>query len=64
MAQKNRPAKEIRFGKHHGCDGDEWKVTSSFRRDDLPIVSKAADMAYARIWEQESPTRQVRDEDE
>lgn len=44
-------------------DGDEWKDTSSFRRDDLPIVSKATDMAYAWIWEQESATRQVEDDE-
>ncbi|MEZ6097844.1 MAG: hypothetical protein R3E01_02620 [Pirellulaceae bacterium] len=31
-------------------DGDEWKTTTSFGRDDLPIVAKAADMAYAWIW--------------
>jgi len=31
-------------------DGDEWKATSSFGRDDLPLVSKAAEMAYAWIW--------------
>ena len=31
-------------------DGDEWKDTSSFRRDDLPLVAKAAEMAYVWIW--------------
>ncbi len=31
-------------------DGDEWKKTNSFGRDDLPMVAKAADMAYAWIW--------------
>ena len=31
-------------------DGDEWKTTTSFGRDDLPIVAKVADMAYAWIW--------------
>jgi hypothetical protein len=31
-------------------DGDEWKTTNSFSRDDLPLVSKAAEMAYAWIW--------------
>ena len=36
-------------------DGDEWKDTSSFSRDDLPIVAKAADMAYAWIWGHEVP---------
>ena len=31
-------------------DGDEWKTSNSFGRDDLPLVSKAAEMAYAWIW--------------
>lgn len=36
-------------------DGDQWRDTSTFGRDDLPIVAKAADMAYAWIWGQEVP---------
>ena len=32
-------------------DGDTWKDTASFRRDDLPIVSKLTDLAYAWIWD-------------
>lgn len=32
-------------------DGDQWKDTTSFRRDDLPLVSKASEMAYAWIWQ-------------
>lgn len=31
-------------------DGDKWRDTTSFRRDDLPIVAKALDMAYSWIW--------------
>jgi hypothetical protein len=31
-------------------DGDDWKTATSFGRDDLPIVAKAAEMAYAWIW--------------
>ena len=31
-------------------DGDVWKDSTSFRRDDLPLVAKAAEMAYAWIW--------------
>jgi len=31
-------------------DGDEWKTTTSFGCDDLPLVSKAVEMAYAWIW--------------
>ena len=37
-------------------DGDEWKDTHSFRRDDLPIVAKVLDMAYAWIWSQQQAT--------
>ena len=29
-------------------DGDRWKDTSSFRRNDLPIVSKGVDLAL--MW--------------
>lgn len=31
-------------------EGDQWKTTASFGRDDLPVVAKAAEMAYAWIW--------------
>ncbi len=31
-------------------DSDQWKTTTSFGRDDLPLVAKAAEMAYAWIW--------------
>lgn len=34
-------------------DGDEWQSSTKFGRDDLPIVAKAADMAFAWIWEQD-----------
>ncbi len=33
--------------------GDKWKGSNKFGRDDLPIVAKVADMAYAWIWEHE-----------
>ena len=32
-------------------DGDEWREAHSFGRDELPIVSKIADMAYSWIWD-------------
>ena len=31
-------------------DGNSWKDTNSFGRDDLPIVTKIMDMAYSWIW--------------
>ena len=36
-------------------DGDRWQDTATFRRDDLPIVAKVVDMAYAWIWGQKVP---------
>jgi hypothetical protein len=39
-------------------DGETWKDTMSFGRDDLPLVSKAAEMAYAWIWSQTSNTKE------
>ena len=33
-------------------DKEQFKDTTAFRRDDLPIVSKAIELAYAWIWEQ------------
>ena len=36
-------------------DGAQWKDSTSFSRDDLPIVAKVADMAYAWIWNQSQP---------
>ncbi len=33
-------------------DGDEWKRTESFGRDDLPLVTKVIDRAHSWIFEQ------------
>jgi hypothetical protein len=33
-------------------DGNEWKTSDSFGRDDLPLVAKVADMAHSWIFEQ------------
>ncbi len=30
--------------------GTKWKESTSFRRDDLPVVMKAFDMAHGWIW--------------
>lgn len=39
-------------------DGETWKDTTSFGRDDLPLVVKIAEMAYAWIWSQQIATRE------
>jgi hypothetical protein len=44
-------------------DDNEWKDTHSFRRDDLPVVAKVLDMAYAWIWDrQAAPSSDEADE--
>lgn len=40
-------------------EGDEWQKSTRFGRDDLPIVAKAADMAYAWIWAQQQSVSSV-----
>ena len=37
-------------------DKEQLKDTNTFRRDDLPIVSKVVEMAYTWIWEQATPS--------
>lgn len=32
-------------------DGEQWKSSDSFGRDDLPLVAKAADLAHTWILE-------------
>ncbi len=36
-------------------DGDSWKTTRSFSRDDLLVLAKVADLAYSRILELQEP---------
>ena len=33
-------------------DGDEWKTSTSFGREELPLVAKVADMAHTWIYQQ------------
>jgi len=50
---------ETENGKRHNVqiarlykDGDEWKDSSSFGRDDLPLVGKVLDRCHSWIFEQ------------
>ena len=31
-------------------DGEQWKTTHSFGRNDLLLLAKVADLAHTRIW--------------
>ena len=33
-------------------DGDDWKDSTSFGRDDLPLVAKVCDLAHTWVFEQ------------
>ena len=37
-------------------DGDTWKDSNSFGRDDLPLVMKVSDMAHSWIFENSQTT--------
>ena len=39
-------------------DGDDWKDSTSFGRDDLPLVAKVADLAHSWIFTPTSATAQ------
>jgi hypothetical protein len=34
-------------------DGAQWKDANSYGRDDLPVLAKVLDLAYAWIWRHE-----------
>ena len=49
---------ETENGKHYRVtfsslykDGEEWQESESYGRDDLPILSKVADIAYSKVHE-------------
>lgn len=52
-------ANETKTGTRHNVtlerlykDGDEWKFSASFGREDLPLVIKVADQAHTWVYEQ------------
>lgn len=39
---------------------EQWKTTESFGRDDLPLLSKVADMAYLWIFQHRAESNEDR----
>ena len=37
-------------------DGNQWKDSTSFGRDDLPLVAKVADIAHTWVYENSGPS--------
>ena len=42
-------------------DGQSWQDSQSFARDDLPLLAKLSDMAYAWIWNQQADSTREND---
>ena len=40
-------------------DGESWKDSTSFGRDDLPLVAKVADIAHSWVYENAKTTTSV-----
>jgi hypothetical protein len=40
-------------------DGTRWQDTTSYGRDDLPLVSKVVHMAHVWIWEQDDSVLEI-----
>ena len=45
-------------------DGDQWKDSSSFGRDDLPLLVKVADQVHTWIYQQNQSQSRSGDQDE
>jgi len=50
-SQKNGTLYNVTFSRLYR-DGDQWKDSTSFGRDDLPLVEKVADQAHRWIFQQ------------
>ena len=46
---KNGSRHSVRFSRLYK-DGDDWRTSDTFGRDDLPLVEKVADMAHTWIF--------------
>jgi hypothetical protein len=44
----------VTFSRLYKLDGGEWQDSSSFGRDDLPLLAKVADRVHSWIFEQTS----------
>jgi hypothetical protein len=49
---KNGNVYNLTFSRLYKDDNDKWADSSSFGRDDLPLLAKVADVAHSWIFEQ------------
>ncbi|MCY2994301.1 MAG: hypothetical protein NTY19_41475 [Planctomycetota bacterium] len=50
---QNGPRHNVTFSRLYK-DGEQWKDSGSFGRDDLPLLAKVADQAHTWIFQQKS----------
>lgn len=53
-AAENGPRYNATFSKLFKDEAGQWKDTTSFTRDDLPLLVKVADLAHTWIFDQGS----------
>ena len=46
-----QPRYNVTFSRLYKDDGDQWKSTQSFGRNDLLVLAKVADLAHTRIFQ-------------
>ncbi len=50
---QNGPRYNVTFNRSYK-DGEQWKTSQSFSREDLPLLWKVADQAHSWIYERRS----------
>ena len=48
---EDRPRHNVTFSRLYKDDAGEWKSTQSFRRNDLLVLAKVADLVHTRLFE-------------
>ena len=51
---------KITFSRSYKDEGDQWKSTDSFNRDDLPLLMKAADQAHTWLFTRPQPEAEAK----
>ena len=49
---QNGPLHNVTFARLYKDEDDQWKDSTSFGRDDLPLLAKVADMVHTWIFQQ------------
>ena len=61
---ENGPRHNVTITRLYKKEGEDWKDSTSFGRDDLPLVAKVCDQAHTWIFEQAQERSQTNGEGE